>query len=286
MTFTAEPGPDDPPHDAHARARVEAAREHRGQLGDQLAESEGEVLGEVRTRGVAALAGQQHVEGVGSTGERALAQPDGAHVEPGVGVQPEDPGDPVEDAGLDRHQRATGHDLLGRLEDQADPPGQLVGHLAQRETRAEQRRGVHVVAAGVRDALHGARPRVVAPVVDREGVEVGAERDHRPRTRPDVDHQAVAREQGRHQTDLVEPLGDHRRGPLLGPGQLGVGVQVAAYLDQLVLLRVDTGQHRLEQVGVLDWGSGGHNGQEYRPAVPTGTRWAVTRPGSPATAPR
>ena len=46
-----------------------------------------------------------------------------------------------------------------------------------------------------------------------------------------------------------------------------MGVQVAAYLDQLVLLRVDTGQHRLEQVGVVDWGSGGHNGQEYRPTV-------------------
>ena len=54
-------------------------------------------------------------------------------------------------------------------------------------------------------------------------------------------------------------------GALLGPGELGVRVQVAAYLDQDVRLRVDTGEHLLEQVGMVDWGSGGHNGQQYRP---------------------
>ena len=32
-------------------------------------------------------------------------------------------------------------------------------------------------------------------------------------------------------------------GALLGPGELGVGVQVAAYLDQQVRLRVDAGEH-------------------------------------------
>ena len=39
-----------------------------------LAEGEGEVLGQVRARGVAAAAGQPHLDRVGGRGDRALAQ--------------------------------------------------------------------------------------------------------------------------------------------------------------------------------------------------------------------
>ena len=97
-----------------------------------------------------------------------------------VGVQAEDPGDAIERTGLDRHQRAAGHDLLGRLEDQPHPAGQLVGDCRERQAGAEQRGRVHVVAAGVGHTLDGAGPGVVGPVLDRQRVEVGAQRDHRP----------------------------------------------------------------------------------------------------------
>ena len=63
-------------------------------------------------------------------------------------------------------------------------PGSWSAIAAQREAGAEQRRGVQVVAAGVRDALDRAGPRVVGAVVDRERVEVGAQRDERPGPEP------------------------------------------------------------------------------------------------------
>ena len=248
---------DHPPHDAHAGAGVEPARQHGRQLGDQLAEGEGEVLGQVGPRGVPALARQQHVERVGSTGERALAQADRAHVQTRVGVQPEDAGDAVDRAGLDRHQRTAGHDLLGGLEDEADPSRELVGDRREREPRPEQRRGVHVVTARVGHPRDGAGPRVVGPVLDREGVQVGTQGDHRSRTGPDVDDQPVARKCPRDQAGLVETLGDDRRGPLLRPGELRVGVQVATELDQLVSEQVDL------CLSGTDEGSG-HNRQDYR----------------------
>ena len=47
-------GADHPPDQADAGARVEPAGQDRGQLGDQLAQREGEVLGEVRAGGVPA----------------------------------------------------------------------------------------------------------------------------------------------------------------------------------------------------------------------------------------
>ena len=98
-----------------------------------------------------------------------------------VAVQREDLRHVVQAAGLDDLQRAAGQDLLGRLEDQPDPAVQLaaVGELGQQHADAEQDRGVHVVAAGVADALHGGAVRHVLGVVQRQGVDVGAQRDDR-----------------------------------------------------------------------------------------------------------
>ena len=96
-------------------------------------------------------------------------------------MQREDLHHVVQAAGLDDLQRAAGQDLLGRLEDQPDPAGQLaeVGELGQQHADAEQDRGVHVVAAGVADALHRRAVRHVLGVVQRQGVDVGAQRDDR-----------------------------------------------------------------------------------------------------------
>ena len=234
ITLTAEPGPDDPPHDAHPGAGVEPAREHGGQLGDELAEGEGEVLGQVGPRGVPALAREQHVERVGGPGERALPQAHGADVEARVGVQPEDPGDPVERPGLDRHQGAAGHDLLGRLEDQAHPTRHLVRErsaIARPLPRraAACRSWPHACATPWTVLTHGSGMRSSTGSASRSA--------RRAITGPGPEPMSTTsplRGSGAgHEAGLVETLGDHRRRPLLGPRQLGVGVQVTPQLDQL-----------------------------------------------------
>ena len=112
---------------------------------------------------------EQHVEVVGGAGERTLAQTDRADVDPGVGVQAEDAGDTVERAGLDRHQRAAGHDLLRRLEDQPHPAGQRVGDRGQR--RARRRAGPRRARRGRRRAP---RPGPCSPTGRRCGRRPGA----------------------------------------------------------------------------------------------------------------
>ena len=62
MTLGAEPARTMPHTTLDAGAGVEPPAQHRRQLGDQLAEREGEVLGEVRAAGVAALAGEPDAE--------------------------------------------------------------------------------------------------------------------------------------------------------------------------------------------------------------------------------
>ena len=104
--------------------------------------------------------------------------PDLAEVEGRVAVEAEDLVDLVEGAELDQRGRAAGHDLLGGLEQQAYAAGQLAAavHLGQGEAGADQAGRVHVVPARVRDAGAGADPGVGGQVVDRERVEVGAQR--------------------------------------------------------------------------------------------------------------
>ena len=96
------------------------------------------------------------------------------------------------------------------------------------------------MAAGVGDARDGAGPGVVGEVVDRERVEVGAQRDERParwrRCRRPA--RCVGSRRDRQPASL-EPVGDDVGGALLGPGELGVGVQVAAQVDELVGVLVD-----------------------------------------------
>ena len=180
MTLRAEPGPEHAPDHAGARPGVEAAAQGRGQLGDQRGQGVGQVLGQVRARGVPAAPGEPHAEAVGGAGDGTDAQAHLPDVERGVAVEPEGVGDVLEPAGGDHLQGASGHDLLGGLEEQPDPTGEppLAVQPLQGEPGPEQRRGVHVVAAGVRDLVGAAAPGVLGLVADRERVEVGAQRDH------------------------------------------------------------------------------------------------------------
>ena len=76
MTFLADPARTTP-HTRLAPARGSSRRDSApGQLGDQLAEGVGQVLGQVRARGVPAAAGQPDRQRVGGAGQRADPQPD------------------------------------------------------------------------------------------------------------------------------------------------------------------------------------------------------------------
>ena len=107
------------------------------------------------------------------------------------------------------------------------------------EPGTEQGGGVHVVAAGVGDVVVHAAPRVVGAVGDGQGVEVGPQGDDRPAVGSDVGDQPGLRQLLHPDALLAQPLGDQVGGALLGPGELGVGVQVAAEVDQLVVEVVD-----------------------------------------------
>ena len=158
-------------------------------------------------RGVAAAAGEPDLELVGRAGDRALADADLAEVEGRVAVQAEDLLDLVERVELDQRRRAAGHDLLGGLEQQPHAAGQLAAavHLGQREAGADEAGGVHVVAAGVRDAGAGADPGVGGQVLDGQRVEVGPQRH--PGTRvADVDDEAGVRQAGDRQAGELQPL--------------------------------------------------------------------------------
>jgi len=241
-------GPDDAPHHADAGAGVQAPRQDRGQLRDDLRERVGQVLGEVRTGRVTAGAAQRHLEVVGGAGDRALAEPHLPDVEARVAVQPEDPVDARERAVLDQRQRSPGHHLLRRLEEQPHPAGQLpeLVHACDRDRGADQRGGVHVVAAGVGHALDRAGPGVVGEVRDRQRVQVGAQR-HRRSVVADLGDQAGARQRAHPPAGARQPRLRERGGADLPPGQLRVGVQVTAQRDELGTVLVHGGvDHRCD----------------------------------------
>ena len=181
------------------------------------------------------------------------AQPDLPHVDSRVTVQREDPLHLLERTQADQVQGPAGHDLLGGLEEQPDATGQQAAgvDLAEGLRGADERRGVDVVAAGVGDPRDGAGPRVGGGVLDRQRVEVGPQRDHRTVV-AEIGDQAGLREPGDREARLLDGGGRQLAGPGLGPGQLGVGVQVTAQLDQLVVVggddRVDDGGGGVQRV--------------------------------------
>ncbi|GAB3946089.1 hypothetical protein GCM10027614_39000 [Micromonospora vulcania] len=151
-------------------------------------------------------------------------------------MQREDLHHVLQAASLDDLQRAAGQDLLGRLEDEPDPAVQLaeVGELGQQHADAEQDRGVHVVAAGVADALHRGPVGHVLGVVERQRVDVGAQRhDRAVGTAVDVaDHAVALGQQPWVQPGQREFPGDQGGRLELRAGQLGVRVEVTARGDQ------------------------------------------------------
>ncbi len=150
--------------------------------------------------------------------------------------------------------------LLGGLEDEPDPAGQRArgGLFGQVQAGAEQDGGVHVVAARMTGVRDGGAVGDVLLVGHGQRVQVRAQRDHGlvgvgvlVVQRADVDGQAGALGQDhRAQAGRGQAQRDPAGGAVLGVGQLGMGVQVAAELDQLVLV---SGQERIQIRGQISF---------------------------------
>ena len=195
--------------------------------------------------------GHPHLDPVAGGRDRAGAHAELAGVQAGVAVQGEDPADRG-DAARREHVEGAAGGLLGGLEDEPDPAGQQArgGLGGQVQARAQQHGGVHVVAARMAGVRHGGAVGDVLLVGHRQRVEVRAEGHHGPVgvgvlvVSADVDRQAGAlgqdhRPQARRGQAQRDPAG----GAVLGVGELGMRVQVAAELDQLVLV---SGQERVQ----------------------------------------
>ncbi len=220
------PGIDGTPHHHRAGARVDATRQHAGQARDQRAEPVHQVPGQMRPRRVPALAVQRDLDVVGGRGDRPGAHRDPPDRQPRVTVQREDARHPGQHTGRDRVDRTAGHQLLRRLEDQPHPDRQL-GHRGQRECRAEQHRGVRIVAAGVRDVGHHRRERRPGPIGHRQRVHVGPQCDARPMLGAEVaDQTGAAGQHLRIEARVGQMRRDELRGAELLPAQLRVGVDV------------------------------------------------------------
>lgn len=145
-----------------------------------------------------------------------------------------------------------GTPLLGGLEQQPHRAAlglQLVLHVGQRQPGAEHHGGVHVVAAAVRDAVDGRGVLQAGAVLDRQGVEVGAQRDPAGRLgRPHVGDDTGPGKAAMAYAGAGQVLADDVGGARLLPGQLRVGVQVAADLDEHGIELGDPVPHPLGQL--------------------------------------
>ena len=246
ITLAAEPARDRAPDDADAGARVEPAREHGRQLGDELGQREGEVLGQVRAAGVAAAAGEPDLEASAAPVSGPSRSPTRPTSMVGSQCRQKMRLDAVERAERPSAAGAAGHDLLGGLEQQPHAPGQQPAACTSASARPAPSRagGVDVVTAGVGDARRpGCATGRSVSVVDRQRVEVGAQR-HQPAAVAEVGDQArVAGARSRRQPTCVEAVATRSVVRRPRPGQLGVGVQVAAQVDEVVGVLVD---HRLD----------------------------------------
>jgi hypothetical protein len=185
-------------------------------------------------RSVTARAGELHLHQVGGGGDGADPDAQPADLQLGVAVEGVDDADPLEHPVADDLDGAARQDLLGRLEDQPDPAGEPVGVLGEGEPGAEQHGGVHVVAAGMADPRDRRPVGDVLLVLQRQGVDVGPQRDDRPVAVADVaDEPRADRQQSGPQPDGLQAAGDQRGRLTLRLAELRVRVEVAAEVDEL-----------------------------------------------------
>ena len=205
------------------------------QLGDQHRGGDNWIYRMMWIRRVAGLAAHDNVEPVRRRKAGAMHEAEIADRDLRMVVEPEcqiDLGaihDAVGDHGLHAPDA-----FLGRLEYQLDSARKLRSQLLEHRGNTDQRRGVDIVAAGMHQARLGAGERQAGLLLDRQGVHVRADREHR--ARPTALDQA--NDAGLADAGLV---GDakSREFACNDPGgadlletEFGVGVNVAADFDQ------------------------------------------------------
>ena len=122
--------------------------------------------------------------------------------------------------------------LFGRLEDDDRRAGEVAGG-GEIARRAEQDRGVAVVAAGMHAAGNGRAIGQVGRLLDRQRVHVGAQADRASACAlaalDDADDAALA-DAGANlvAAEFAQPLGDEGRGLVDVVEKLGMGVEMAA----------------------------------------------------------
>ena len=142
--------------------------------------------------------------------------------------------------------RAAGPELLRVLEDEADLARQLVAALVKRVQRRQQHRRVAVVAARVHDAGVLGGELEACLLLDRQRVDVGAERKRlaRPAGAHGRDEARLRRPLELEPVQAAEQLEEERRRLVLGEAQLRMRVQMAAPGDRLRFqLRRHEGAH-------------------------------------------
>jgi hypothetical protein len=186
-------------------------------------------LGRVRT-----LAQHGEIELVGRGHQRPRTQAETARRHAGPVVDAEDGVHRAlfEQAVLD-HAFGAAAALFGRLENQVHGAVEIA--LARKvEGRAQQHRGVAVVAAGVHLSFVGRRMGEGVDFLHRQGVHVGAQADRAfsGARLDDADHAGDAHAADDRDAPFGELGGDHVGGALLFVAEFGMGVDVAPDLPQ------------------------------------------------------
>ncbi len=186
-------------------------------------------------RGVAGLAAHGDAEAIGRRQGVAANETEGANGQLRAVVQRQRHVDLriVHDAGCN-HLLHAANGLFGRLEDELHGAGKLRRQVLQHGADADQGGGVDVMAASMHLAGHGAGEGLAGHLVDRQRVHVGADREHGARAAAfDQADDTGAGDAGLVlDAEALELAGDDAGGADLLEGELGVGVEVAADLDE------------------------------------------------------
>ena len=113
-------------------------------------------------------------------------------------------------------------------------PREIAAPLGEQARGAEQDGGVHVVSAGVHLARHLRPVGHVLAVLERQRVDVGAQRDARSRASAldGAEHAGLRDAVAVGNAELVEQRLHARGGAVLLEAELGVTMEIAADLDQ------------------------------------------------------
>ena len=121
-----------------------------------------------------------------------------------------------------------------------------IARLGEIARRAQQHRRVPVMAAGMHQPVMGRAVREIVVLLHRQAVHIGSEPDRAQRiAAPDrADNTGLGKPAMHLAAIFGELLRDDIAGPLLGEAELGMGVDVAADLGQLVEIIEDFGDDR------------------------------------------